>query len=131
MLDALVAILASTLPWHSSPTRVRPMGVPFMLASLFFCMATDLLPDTMLVYDWSCSTVVTSSLLVCVVDLLQWASHLATHKMWFGRRVYQSHMIHHRHTVPTVDTAFETGWTDALLQLILPLVIWRSDFFSR
>jgi sterol desaturase/sphingolipid hydroxylase (fatty acid hydroxylase superfamily) len=102
-------------------TRSIPIsGLPLLALTLYAVDAIGLLPSTMEAH----ATPDPARLLALFVsmDALQTVVHILTHRGWFGDRVHRHHRLHHRHRNINSASAFDTGFLDALVQLIFPLI---------
>ena len=62
-----------------------------------------------------------ASMMTCM-DIIQFVTHVIEHRAHF-----KSHSRHHAHTDPSAIHAFQTGWADAMVGLMIPLLISLAD----
>lgn len=57
-----------------------------------------------------------------ITDALQAFVHRMSHTAWKRTVLGRSHMVHHEHRNPEPQEAFYTGFVDAAVQMLLPLL---------
>lgn len=114
--DAVSCIALLNLGCGNSLTR-PVTGFPLAAAYLAMLLYLDWLPDSIKTHRLEWSSIASFFNLCVVVDGLQYVSHRMAHVMW---RV--SHGVHHTHATPVPQVAFHTGVTDAVLQLLGPIL---------
>ena len=115
------ALLCVGLPvwWR---TRAMPVsGLPMLAVVLLSSDALGVFPSSMDSYAWPSWSRLCA--LFVAMDAAQTTVHVLTHRGWLGEVVRQHHLVHHRHKTIHPASAFDTGWLDAFLQLICPLLV--------
>lgn len=122
-MDGCVAVLAFNYPfireWRTFPLS----GFPVMFAYIAVLWAAGFAGFAPSVYEYECKPghvlQGTLCMLVCA-DALQTAFHFAAHSMK-PTALWRSHQVHHRHVNPTHEDAYDTGFLDAVVQMVLPV----------
>tara|TARA_B110001452_G_scaffold121046_1_gene100465 strand:- start:6965 stop:7516 length:552 start_codon:yes stop_codon:yes gene_type:complete len=118
VVDALLCVVLPVW-WrtHSMPVS----GLPTLAIVLIGADALGVLPSSMDTYAWPSLSRLCG--LLVGMDALQTTMHILTHRGWLGGVVREHHLVHHRHQKINPASAFDTGWLDALVQLICPLLV--------
>ena len=116
MIDMMVCVGVPMLFWTSRPSLT---GFPLIFAMFALLWLFNLFPSSMSAYDIPSPRMLVT--LVIATDIVQTCVHVLLHARMLGDRVFRAHQIHHRHSIPTPDTAFETGVMDAVLQVVAPV----------
>lgn len=122
MFDTLLCILAVNYVWLPDPPALRPTGFPLAFIVLLIAWFGNLLPQSAYVHETHAWNVTRRVLFLTVgVDLLQTFLHRLSHTTLRSTVIGKSHMVHHFARYPTPYDAFATGYTDAIVQLMLPV----------
>ena len=119
MWEAVIAVCILTRLAFGLKSVVVRTGLPSAFGFIGLLWHLQLLPPSL--YEFTAVPVSTLAiefvLLVALTDGLQYASHRVMHQMRVA-----SHAVHHSRKYPAVHDAFYTGYADAVLQLLVPLV---------
>ena len=121
MLDAFFIITPFSLLWYHSWNEVPVSGMPVLFGIFSFASYFLFLPSSVYVYGFP--NFYEILLMIIVTDFTQFLTHVGIHKKIFGKKVYDSHNLHHVEKNPKPKDAFFTGFLDSIIQLIIPLYI--------
>ena len=91
-------------------------GLPLALLLLWISYCAQFLPPEM--YTHGPTRVSSMASMMTCMDIIQFVTHVIEHRAHF-----KSHSRHHAHTDPSAIHAFQTGWADAMVGLMIPLLI--------
>ena len=124
MWDAILAVGSVGVIWlHDCPISNIPLsGYPLVATIIAGAWGLKIFPTSCYEYSTNCWDIIcmTAQLLIAV-DFLQFVLHMSIHKGWCGRYLQYAHTIHHKHKEVYPEIAFDTGYLDALLQLVFPM----------
>lgn len=116
MLDVFLFITFMNIWFFGAHSFFVKTGFPLALLLLGLSYYIHILPPEM--YTHGPPQISSIVLMMISIDLIQFVSHVLEHRMHL-----KSHSRHHIHTDPQTINAFETGWVDAILGLMVPLLI--------
>lgn len=114
MLDVFLSISLLSVSVFGVRSVTVSTGIPFASALLGCTYLLHFLPPEMYVHGPV--SIVTAFEMMIAVDFIQFVAHTLEHRFHL-----KSHAQHHANIKPCASDAFKTGWTDALLGLMLPL----------
>ncbi len=120
MWDVIVTILLFNAKWWIHFDYVAIAGFPFTFLVFYLFWIYHLFPYSM--YDTNSFSVTHICLLIIFTDFLQTICHYSAHTFLKHTIIGKSHMIHHTNRNPTPQDAFFTGFIDAVVQLIFPML---------
>lgn len=124
MIEVVLAVAGTNAIWLRHFSYLAPAGLPLMFGALGVWWIVSCFPAP--VYSFATTPVDFASdifTLTILIDLSQTMLHRLAHTRLRHTFIGRSHAVHHKHTHPKPEDAFNTGVVDAFFQLVIPLLV--------
>lgn len=119
----MVAIACFNVQWITKFDYIALSGFPLLFVIFTVVWGTDMFPSSMSSPMWEYVQLAQLVSLFVLTEILQTWLHFSAHT-WLRRTFLgRAHAVHHTVKHPRPSDAFFTGFSDALFQLIIPILL--------